>query len=108
MKKITLNASAKVKLTIWISNHKEECATLTAEQLVVKAKTDLGFDISKSSINSFRNNVHPEMKVVKVEKFVKLTLPMVVEEMGKLNEQISRLAKTVEFIKSELNIAEVA
>ena len=59
----SLDAKEKVKLILWLNNHKEQCETLTIYQLTQLYRNETGSDLSESSIQTYRNNIYP--KVIK-------------------------------------------
>jgi len=54
-----LNCEQKIKVTLWIQNHKEECGKHDSIQLARIASKDLGFSVSYSTIRTNRDIIHP-------------------------------------------------
>lgn len=57
----TLTCEQKIKVTLWIQSHKEECGKHNSIRLTQMASKDLGFAVSYSTIRSQRDIIHPDV-----------------------------------------------
>jgi tetrahydromethanopterin S-methyltransferase subunit G len=60
--RLVLDAAQKYKVYQWVEKNKELCEKRAAEELAQIASKDIGFNISSTSILTFRNAVYPELK----------------------------------------------
>jgi hypothetical protein len=65
--RLVLDAAQKYKVYRWIEGNKPLCEKRSADELAELASKEIGFDISSTSILTFRNAVYPEMKRVRIQ-----------------------------------------
>jgi uncharacterized membrane protein (DUF441 family) len=58
---VSLAAEGKYKLAKWMETHKADCLSLSASGIVKKVFTDIGLEVSTSSVNLYRKIVYPEV-----------------------------------------------
>lgn len=86
-----LNASEKVRLTLWMHINKEICEKLSAEELAVIFKEETDINVSNSSILTMRNAVFPEMKKTRRPRTPKFDPTEFVEKMNQLHRRIAKI-----------------
>lgn len=89
-----LLAPQKAQLTIWMHSNKELCMSRTIEELAEKSSDELGFEVSPSSAQTFKNAVHPGLKKIRAPKHARNSRIKLLEQaVQELNDRIIKIEK---------------
>lgn len=93
-----LTAPQKAALTIWLSQRKSACESLTAIELATMASSELGFEVGESSINTHRTAVFPDLRRSRAPR----NLDAINERFVAIENRVQHLAIELAAIKNAI------
>lgn len=58
---LALGGGQKVAFILWLSKNEERCTSQTARQIAEAAESDLGFQVSESSVRYYGKDIYPHL-----------------------------------------------
>lgn len=95
-----LSAKEKARLTIWIYNNRELCASKTSHELAKLSSEALGFEVSESSVMTSKNSVHEDLRRTRTPRVTGTYY-----DRKKLEERVQSLEDRIDKLCRELGIS---
>ena len=100
--RLVLDAAQKYKVYQWVEKNKPLCEKRAAEELAQIASRDIGFNISSTSILTFRNAVYPELKRARASEKPD-QLSQLENKVRELEQKIKEMEEYSDYLCKQMN-----
>lgn len=99
----TLSCEQKIKVTLWLQSHKDDCGKYDTIRLAQIASHDLGFSVGTSTIRNQRDIIHPDVRAPFMRTGErKANGGVLMQKIKIMQDEINALAVQVESIQDAM------